>query len=136
MGDSALKSVIVILDTPEVEDSDDNFEIDFCSENRKVSDLAVIKEKLVAKSERAKILSKDRDSVFKRESKYKQGIWVVVGDDSPVKFNHKCSFKTKKTLSFSADVSSGMYYRLILLIRERPNILSNTVVFRDRCDAF
>ena len=51
----------------------------------KVSGLAVIKGKLVAKSERANILFKDPDSVFTRESKYKQGIWVVVGDHSPVK---------------------------------------------------
>jgi hypothetical protein len=36
-------------------------------------------------TERAKHLFMDFDSVFKRESKYKQGIWVVSGDDSPVK---------------------------------------------------
>lgn len=89
MVNSDRKNVIVVLESKGDEDSDDNFEIGFSNENGKYSVLALIKKKLIAKSERVQNSLKDRDLVFKRQSDIKEGVWVVVSEDSPVKSGSK-----------------------------------------------
>ncbi|KAK4006758.1 hypothetical protein OUZ56_011916 [Daphnia magna] len=104
MVDSDRKNVIVVLESKGDEDSDDNFEICFSNENGKYSDLALIKKKLIAKSERVQNSLKDRDLIFKRQSDIKEGVWVVVSEDSPVKSGSiiKCTFKTSAKRSLHA----------------------------------
>ncbi|XP_057378588.1 uncharacterized protein LOC130700631 isoform X2 [Daphnia carinata] len=101
MVDSGRKNVIVVLDTKGDEDSDDNFEIGFSNENGTFSDLALITQKLIAKSETVRNSVRDRDLVLKRQSNIKEGLWVVMGEDSPVKSGSiiKCSFKTPAQMS-------------------------------------
>ncbi|XP_045022980.1 uncharacterized protein LOC116933858 [Daphnia magna] len=104
MVDSDRKNVIVVLESKGDEGSDDNFEIGFSNENGKYSDLALIKKKLISKSERVQNSLKDRELVFKRQSDIKEGVWVVVSEDSPVKSGSiiKCTFKTSAKRSLHA----------------------------------
>lgn len=115
MVDSDRKNVIVVLESKGDEDSDDNFEIGFSNENGKYSDLALIKKKLISKSERVQNSLKDRELVFKRQSDIKEGVWVVVSEDSPVKSGSiiKCTFKTSAKRSLHA-ATIGIYNRKLI----------------------
>ena len=104
MGDSREKSVIVIVDN-DVGDDPDNFEIDFVSTGQESSpDLGLIQQKLSAKSESVKNCTQVSDIVFKKQSKIREGVWVVMSKESPVKSGSiiQCSFKSKKQLAFTS----------------------------------
>jgi hypothetical protein len=87
MGDSREKSVIVIVD------------------NDIGDDLDLIQKKLLAKSESVKNCTQVSDIVFKKQSKIREGVWVVMSKESPVKSGSiiQCSFKSKKLLAFTSE---------------------------------
>ena len=105
MGDSREKSVIVVVDN-DVGDDPDNFEIDFVSTGQESSpDLGLIQQKLSAKNESVKNCTQVSDIVFKKQSKIREGVWVVMRKESPVKSESiiQCSFKSKKQLAFTSE---------------------------------
>ena len=101
MGDSREKSVIVVVDN-DVGDDPDNFEIDFVSTGQESSpDLDLIQQKLLAKSESVKNCSTQvSDIVFKKQSKIREGVWVVMSKESPVKSGSiiRCLFKSNNKI--------------------------------------